>query len=76
MHRAGTPSPINRATMPSLAHILLVSLISLSYLATSNELPELGNSARNLITPQQELHLGQSLSVSYTHLTLPTTPYV
>ena len=61
MHRAGTPSPINRATMPSLAHILLVSLISLSYLATSNELPELGNSARNLITPQQELHLGQSL---------------
>jgi predicted Zn-dependent protease len=44
-----------------LPKIFLIGLFSLSQFAISNELPNLGNSARNLITPQQEHHIGQAL---------------
>lgn len=42
-------------------HLFIISFICLSTLANSNSLPDLGNSARSLLSPQQERYLGQSL---------------
>ena len=44
--------------------------------AQSIELPELGSSSSSVVSVAQERQLGQAWPVSYTHLTLPTTPYV
>ena len=67
---------LKKTLIAALLPTLIFTTLSPAYADVSDSLPDIGTTAGSTLSINQELQMGDFYAVSYTHLTLPTTPYV